>query len=707
MKRNLTTATYFAAILLIVSLIYLPGLRGPFVLDDGENISLNQAIALKELNAKEIAQAWLANDSGPLKRPLASISFAMNYYFAGSFENTLAFKVTNLTIHMVNIILVYFLVMGLVRTPALATQTSAYQHHIAGLTAALWAVHPIQLTNVLYVVQRMNSLSALFVITGLLIYMHGRRILADQRPGGFRLMFTGMFVGMLFGIMAKENAALLPLFAFVTEFTLYRQNRSPVKTRRFLWLFYSVAVGIPAILFFVYLVANPSFIVSSYAARDFTMVERLLTESRILWFYISLLFFPSASRLGLFHDDISYSTSLFSPITTILAIIGLGCAFIFALAKVKRFPVVSFAILWFLAGHLLESSIFNLELAYEHRNYLPSLGILFAVSYLLSSFFRMHSSVTRTGVILPYAVILVLGFATWNQADAWKNIQNLAGSIVAHHPDSPRANDFASRVSLNEKNDITTAIGYTLRGLDIAPREVGFQIDLQVLLANLTVEINNAAVKSAIKNNQNITGGRIQGLSDRIGVGLKNGEINLVYPESTDLQVSQLLITRPISVHGIIALENLRRCVVNPPHICQSLQNKAINWLTAASSNTQTTREYRGIILSDTAILYASRGDYNHALEYMNQAANTSSHMLSYQLAKAEYLIRLNRLNDAKIMLNQFTKVEPTYDIQFSVNKETINKLVEMYNKAILSKPNSASSTKNDRLSRHQPDIVL
>ena len=695
MKRNLITVTYLAAILLLVIFIYLPGLRGPFVLDDGENISLNQAIALKKLGAKEISQAWLANDSGPLKRPLASISFALNHYFAGGFGNTLPFKVTNLAIHMANIILVYFLVMSLMRTPALAPLTSAYQQHIAGLTAALWAVHPIQLTNVLYVVQRMNSLSALFVLTGLLIYMRGRRLLADESPGGLRLMVAGMFVGLLFGLMAKENAALFPLFALVIEFTLFRRDQLSIKTRRHLWLFYSAIIALPAIIFIAYLIKHPGFISDSYTLRDFTMTERLLTEARILWFYISLLLFPSPNQLGLFHDDIFYSTSLFRPYTTFLAILGLGGVLLFALAKNKRYPVASFAIFWFLTGHLLESSVFSLELAYEHRNYLPSLGVLFALSYLLVSFVYKRGLTARTSIILSYAVVLVLGFCTWNQANAWKDIESLAGSIVVHHPDSPRANDFAARVNLNEKNDIMAAIGYTLHGLDIAPHEVGFHIDLQILLATLAVEINSSAVIPASANNQKITGAHIQGLSDRIEVKLKNTKISLAYPKSTELQINQLLTTQPISVHGIVAIENLRRCIINPTQMCQSLQNKALGWFIAASNSAQTDREYRAVIFSDTAMLYAYMGDYNHALEYMNRATHTSPHLLSYQLAKAEYLIRIGRLTEAKTMLDYFEEAEMTNDMQFSVNKSTIDKLVEMYKKATLGETLAASSRKN------------
>src|SRR5437667_12702681 len=89
-------AALVAAVILAVVLVYLPGLHGPFVLDDGENITLNPAVALTTLDVHALADAALSNESGLFKRPIAALSFALSHYFAGGFDSTFGFKATNL-----------------------------------------------------------------------------------------------------------------------------------------------------------------------------------------------------------------------------------------------------------------------------------------------------------------------------------------------------------------------------------------------------------------------------------------------------------------------------------------------------------------------------------------------------------------------------------------------------------------------------------
>ena len=99
------------ALLVVVTLVYLPGLTGPFVFDDYPNILNNPAIAVDSLNATQLGHAALSNEMGAFGRPLAKLSFALNYYLAGSFADAYWFKATNLFIHLVNTVLVFWLAM--------------------------------------------------------------------------------------------------------------------------------------------------------------------------------------------------------------------------------------------------------------------------------------------------------------------------------------------------------------------------------------------------------------------------------------------------------------------------------------------------------------------------------------------------------------------------------------------------------------------
>ena len=94
---------------------------------------------------------------------------------------------------------------------------------------------------------------------------------------------------------------------------------------------------------------------------------------------------PNLSRFGLYHDDFVISRGLFQPIGTLLAIGGLAASVAVSwLLRIKA-PIISFGIAWFLLGHSLESTIFPLELMHEHRNYLPSLGIVILIAPVLMS----------------------------------------------------------------------------------------------------------------------------------------------------------------------------------------------------------------------------------------------------------------------------------------------------------------------------------
>lgn len=680
MNTRLAHVYILLAVSALLFLIYLPGLSGPYVLDDGENIYLNDAIALKDLGPSSIYNALRANESGPLLRPLASLSFALNHYFAGGFENTLPFKLTNLLIHLGNTALVYFLVLLLLQSPALrGTFMGANPLPVAAFTSALWALHPVQLTNVLYVVQRMNSLSALGVLIGLVIFIHGRRLVDESQSRGIAVMAIGIVTGLFLGLMAKENAALLPLFALAIEYVFYRRDRLSSHMRRRLYGFYLVMVLIPLIIFAIYLISHPEFITSSYALRHFTPYERLLTETRILWFYLSLLIIPVPSRLGLFHDDISLSTSLLTPPATLLAIIGMVALMLFALVKTRQWPVASFAILWFLAGHALESSVFSLELAYEHRNYLPSMGFFFLCSYSILSLLQQSKSAAAIRILLPLGLVIVLAFSTWNRAGAWSSLRTIAETSAHHHPGSPRANDFASKVNLLEAGNINLAIAYALKTVASAPQEPGSRIYLRLLLATAETEINRSLAESQKKASTLPGNVEIRGLPEAVVISTEKGDVRLSHETVAPEIITDLLKTGPITVHTVVALENLRRCVIDTPRVCAGLYANALSWLTIAANNPRSSRDYRAIMFRDAAMLSANQGNYDRALHYVEMAAELDPGVLTYRLAKAEYLIRTGRLGQARLMLDALQADVARYPRLSAANREALDALAGMY----------------------------
>ena len=425
-------------ILAITLACYLPGLTGHFVFDDGINIGKNPYLRIDSLDFSTLWQAASSGGSSPLGRPLSMASFAVNYYVSGM--DAYYFKLVNLGIHLVNGALVFLLarlLLGLhLRVRGAADDNMAAW--VALAVAALWLLHPFNLTGVLYVVQRMTSLAALFTLAGLALYLHGRKKLLDGNKKGFIAIVAAIFVFTPLAALCKENGVLLPLLILVTEATLLRWSAPDQGIRRML----IVIVGLPVVLMlllgmFVFL-KNPDLILGGYAWRDFSLTERLMTEARVLWFYLNMIVLPGMGEMGLHHDDILISRSLFSPWTTLPAIAGLLLLAAGAFALRNRQPLLTFGIVFFFAGHAMESTIIPLELAFEHRNYLPMFGILLPLAYYaLNS--RLHVSSVRVRRIAFLLLIILFAGLTASRAQQWGDTLQMRMLEVERHPRSVRA----------------------------------------------------------------------------------------------------------------------------------------------------------------------------------------------------------------------------------------------------------------------------
>lgn len=637
-KRSAPLLLAALALLALIILVYAPGLHGPFVLDDSENITNNPDVALQEFTVNSLRQALLSNESGPLKRPLAALSFALNYYQASGFENPFVFKLTNLVIHGINCLLVLLLSMLLLRvtSPVTTSWTEDRRLAVAVLATGMWALHPIQLTNVLYVVQRMNSLSATFVLAGLILFVYGRMRFATESAAALRWMLSGVLFGTLLGLSAKENAVLTPLFALVLEYTLFSRVGMDARQRSRLIIFYVAMLLVPLLIVVGYLLWRPGFLAGLYTSRDFTAYERMLTETRVLWLYLRLLFLPALPALGLFHDDIAPSRGFLEPATTLPSAAGIALLLVGACAAAGRWPMLAFAILWFLAGHALESTVVDLEIAYEHRNYLPSFGPLLAVAYgavVVST--RQHSA-----AVLALVVIATLAFSTWSRAHTWSSLPRLAETTVRHHPRSPRANDLAATVALQERHDLVEAIGYSLRGHEAAPRETGFLVDLRLRLAILETELNARPLDLSPITAAGPASGGILGLPEAVQLRLEQGELRLGHAAIGDRAITDMLSNGTVSVHGIAALESLGRCLIAHATVCQALLAPGREWLAAAASNPLAPARHRAIALANLGLIDASYERYREAANHMSRAVELMPGFKRYQRLLEDYRVR-------------------------------------------------------------------
>jgi len=407
------TGLLFWLLLIITAWAYWDGLESIFILDDEPNLESLSSIKGKNY-LEEIGLYLYEGNAGTLKRPISLFTFALQAHQWPN--NPFAFKYINLMIHLLNACLIFWLILLITRLLDLSEQHSRL---LALLTTAVWVLNPTQISTVLYVVQRMAQLSVLFTLLGLLAYVLGRTQLHfKQLKSGYLWICLGVSLATMLALFSKENGVLLLLYILVLEFTLF--NRLPKPAYWQIWR--SLFLYLPLLGLIVYFIFKFDVFLNGYTVRDFTLSERLLTESRILLEYIWKIIIPNPQVLNLFHDDYIISKNLLDPPITLVSVIILLTAFALAIFLRHRQPVFSFAVLWFLAGHSIESSFIPLVLYFEHRNYLAMLGILFALVYGTVHILMMQKSfLRRLGVFFILGWLFLQMSLTWSEAKLWHN----------------------------------------------------------------------------------------------------------------------------------------------------------------------------------------------------------------------------------------------------------------------------------------------
>ena len=419
------------AICLLGAGIYSNTLSVPFVFDDVDNIQHNHRIHITSLDLQSLREAA----AGALpRRPVANVSFALNYYFGRL--DVAGYHLVNIVIHLVNGILVYLLALRLLKQARGLTNQSPRPLDdraaaLASLAAALvFTAHPLQTQAVTYIVQRMTSLAAMFYLLSLLLYVQGR-LAASRR----RWVLWGLgLVFWLLGLGTKENTATLPLAVFLVEWFFFQDLR-------FAWLKKSLWYVIPlvvvlAVLAVAFLGHKPlDKILFGYERRDFTPIERVLTQFRVVILYFSLVLYPHPGRLNLIHH-IQTSRSLMDPWTTLACLLLIVGFVAVAILLARRRRVVSFCLLWVVLHLAIESSIIGLYMVFEHRMYVPMFGVSVMVGLVLG---RLFARSRALAVCLTCLLVLPLGAGTFLRNRIWQDRVRLWTDVIAKNPAEHRA----------------------------------------------------------------------------------------------------------------------------------------------------------------------------------------------------------------------------------------------------------------------------
>lgn len=374
--------------LMLLLILYGSSFRVPFHYDDFFNIADNPNIHMHEFSLdslKKVVHGKKLNLTYDT-RPLSYLTFALNYYFSQT--DVFGYHVVNFLIHYTSSILLFLLLHLTLSISGPIRDYHKHAYSISLLSTIVWASHPIQVTAVTYIVQRMTSMAAMFYIMSMLFFAL-YRLAAEKRQKMIRLSLC-ILTGIL-AMLSKENSVMLPVSILLYEIFII-QGTGPGKRNR---VIISLLVIMAGIVVFACILTTPSALFSGYQTRYFTMPERVLTEPRVLLFYISLLVYPVSSRFTLLHD-IEVSQNLLTPWTTLPSIALVLSIITAGLYLSRKHPVIGFGILFFFLNHLIEGTVIPLELIYEHRNYLPS---LFFFPIFIIMIFRLLSRIPGAGTI--------------------------------------------------------------------------------------------------------------------------------------------------------------------------------------------------------------------------------------------------------------------------------------------------------------------
>ncbi len=594
-----------AAVLALTYLVYLPGLSGPLLFDDLPQ--LDGLIAQSADDPAVVFRNHIVSTSGPTGRPVTMATFIADAVAHG--PDIRGWKYSNLMYHLISGLLVCWLTAMLLK--ALPGKVNVDPWMTAVVIAGLWLLHPLHVSTVLYTVQRMTELSTLFVLAGLVCYVKGRMMHERSSLSGWLLIALGFGLFYPLGVFSKENAVIYPVYCSLIELLIF-QFRGPTQVKQQVKVFHGLLLA-GYIAGVVLVLANfSSVVLDSYAARDFTLLERILTQFRVLVMYLSQIMLPIQRNMGFFHDDVSVSISLINPVTTLMAALALLALLASSVLLWRKRPLFAFGVLFFFASHVVESSVIGLELMYEHRNYIGSFGILLAaldVVLLLKGHRRALSAAATISLI-------AFSFLTLQRSITWSTPESMYSYMYTAHPESPRLNLVVANIN-------ASAGDFPNARRSLAKSGSGFGVDLHSLYFDCLEhgQVNETAMS---------------------GIASLRGSVVDGHATSS----AELLVNAVVD----------GRCKASKPLLAEALDHML-------ASRARTPTDMMSVMFTKAKLL-ESMGDIDSAVDHYLAAQDLSEgDALSLYLA-ADMLIRSGRTAEGRNMLTRAYEMEKNTRIQ-------------------------------------------
>lgn len=499
----------------LLTILYQPSFSGGFYLDSKSYVEdshfFQEGASLGEAVGRVFTQGY--HPAG--RRILPNLTMALQTWSRGPDPGEL--RRVSVLIHTINIALAAFLLYTLVRMlrPDWSRKPASL---CAAAAAGTWGLNPYHVETVAYVVQRSVLIQSAFFLTAFILFL--KVIQADSRGITPLYYWLAIFGTLAAASLSKENALLFPVTAGAIYLYLPRsgvQGRERAATLAFLGI---AGVLMLAVMFGVR--GMDGSVGAGFAGKPFGPLERLMTESRVVLHQLILFLLPIPGKITL-TPHYPISRGLFSPPSTLFSLLVLALMLAGSFRFRKNAPVWGIALIWFLTGHLMESTIFPLEIAFPHRNYLPTALIylpvmMFGTGYCLQRG-RKAAVQAVTGVLVIWVLFAALTFSrssVWGHEETFwtKSIESSPGAVMPYlslsafylekgetdqalevvdralenvdftveHPRRKASILVNKGIALADKGKTNDGIRWIREGLDLYPNEVSTRYNLGVLL---------------------------------------------------------------------------------------------------------------------------------------------------------------------------------------------------------------------------------
>lgn len=439
--QNLTThpvLRYFSGFILFIAFVFLAysnSLNGIWAFDDS---LVNQPISVEGLVDKIGV------------RKITYLSFLINQRINPL--EPLNFRLFNIFIHIFNSILLFVIALLTLRISLNKERFVSVGVPVAFISAAIFGLHPLNINAVAYIIQRMASLAAFFVLLSVFFYILASRVSHISAKVSLYLM-TILFI--IFGILSKENAVMaVPLILLYDYIFLSRYDKRAFMRKLAVIILIGASAFLAASFYIplyktakdvaeIFVRINTPMEYRGWMATDvyWSPIEHILTEFRVISRYLFLFVLPLPRFLVFDMWGYSISKGILNPMTTIFSMAFILTLIAFSILKSRKYPFLSFGILWYFIAVSLESFMaVGSDLYFEHRNYLPLTGLSFGLAAHTASVFRGKVPGKYNFWIIFILLSVILGVATFQRNTIWKNPVTFWKDTVEKVPNNTRAN---------------------------------------------------------------------------------------------------------------------------------------------------------------------------------------------------------------------------------------------------------------------------